>query len=98
MSLAYTVRKLDAGPVIARERVTIDDQIKVFMFFFPEMLFLIGLSSWVDAWLSSASPLCWMQQKLIPAACSYWEKILVIPLSQFSQFSLLGKVSRLRLV
>ncbi|PHT56811.1 hypothetical protein CQW23_05297 [Capsicum baccatum] len=91
VSLAYTVRKLDAGPVIARERVTIDDQIKVFMFFFPEMLFLIGLSSWVDAWLSSASPLCWMQQKLIPAACSYWEKILVIPSSQFSQFSLLGK-------
>lgn len=42
MSLAYTVRKLDAGPVIACERVTIDDQIKVFMVFFPEILFLIG--------------------------------------------------------
>ncbi|KAG5623688.1 hypothetical protein H5410_008906 [Solanum commersonii] len=42
VSLAYTVRKLDAGPVIACERVTIDDQIKVFMIFFPEILFLIG--------------------------------------------------------
>lgn len=39
MSLAYTVRKLDAGPVIARERVTVDDQIKVFVIFFPEFVF-----------------------------------------------------------
>ncbi|KAK6798227.1 hypothetical protein RDI58_005929 [Solanum bulbocastanum] len=45
VSLAYTVRKLDAGPVIARERVTIDDQIKA-----PDLLDLlfdldIGMSS-----------------------------------------------------
>ncbi|KAJ8545913.1 hypothetical protein K7X08_018496 [Anisodus acutangulus] len=36
VSLAYTVRKLDAGPVIARERVTIDDQIKA-----PDLLDLL---------------------------------------------------------
>ncbi|PHU27151.1 hypothetical protein BC332_05483 [Capsicum chinense] len=36
VSLAYTVRKLDAGPVIARERVTIDDQIKA-----PDLLELL---------------------------------------------------------
>lgn len=29
VSLAYTVRQLDAGPVIACEKVEIDDQIKV---------------------------------------------------------------------
>lgn len=78
MSLAYTVRKLDAGPVIARERVTVDDQIKVFVIFFPEMLFLLVLLSWINV-LSSESPLCWMQQKkTIRAACYYWKKILVI--------------------
>ncbi|XP_010316070.1 uncharacterized protein [Solanum lycopersicum] len=36
VSLAYTVRKLDAGPVIACERVTIDDQIKA-----PDLLDLL---------------------------------------------------------
>ncbi|XP_059293393.1 uncharacterized protein LOC132046695 isoform X2 [Lycium ferocissimum] len=36
VSLAYTVRKLDAGPVIAHERVTIDDQIKA-----PDLLDLL---------------------------------------------------------
>ncbi|KAK4367936.1 hypothetical protein RND71_011728 [Anisodus tanguticus] len=36
VSLAYTVRKLDAGPVIARERITIDDQIKA-----PDLLDLL---------------------------------------------------------
>lgn len=30
VSLAYTVRQLDAGPVISYEKVEIDDQIKVF--------------------------------------------------------------------
>ncbi|KAK8498828.1 hypothetical protein V6N12_053050 [Hibiscus sabdariffa] len=29
VSLAFTVRALDAGPVIAREKVEVDDQIKV---------------------------------------------------------------------
>lgn len=29
VSIAYTVCQLDAGPVIARERVGIDDQVKV---------------------------------------------------------------------
>lgn len=29
VSLAFTVRALDAGPVIARERMEIEDQIKV---------------------------------------------------------------------
>lgn len=29
VSLAYTVRQLDAGPVIACEKLEIDDQIKV---------------------------------------------------------------------
>lgn len=45
VSLAYTVRQLDAGPVISYEKVEIDDQIKVFtaciifllFFFFPFM-------------------------------------------------------------
>ncbi|CAN4083144.1 unnamed protein product [Withania somnifera] len=36
VSLAYTVRKLDAGPVIAREKVTIDDEIKA-----PDLLDLL---------------------------------------------------------
>ncbi|XP_009773505.1 uncharacterized protein [Nicotiana sylvestris] len=36
VSLAYTVRKLDAGPVIALERVTVDDQIKA-----PDLLDLL---------------------------------------------------------
>lgn len=31
VSIAYTVRQLDAGPVIACERVEIDDQVKVVM-------------------------------------------------------------------
>lgn len=29
--MAYTVRQLDAGPVIAREKVEINDQIKVYL-------------------------------------------------------------------
>lgn len=33
VSLAYTVRQLDAGPVIACEKVEIDDKIKVSWFF-----------------------------------------------------------------
>ncbi|XVE72170.1 hypothetical protein DITRI_Ditri11bG0017200 [Diplodiscus trichospermus] len=36
VSLAFTVRALDAGPVIARERIVIDDQIKA-----PELLALL---------------------------------------------------------
>lgn len=30
VSLAYTVRQLDAGPVIAQEKVEVDDLIKVY--------------------------------------------------------------------
>jgi len=29
VSIAFTVRKLDAGPVIASEKVAVDDDIKV---------------------------------------------------------------------
>lgn len=36
VSLAFTVRALDAGPVIARERVEVDDQIKA-----PDLLALL---------------------------------------------------------
>lgn len=36
VSVAYTVRQLDAGPVIASERVEIDDKVKA-----PELLDLL---------------------------------------------------------
>ena len=34
MSLAFTVRQLDAGPVISCQRIDVDDQIKVLKSFF----------------------------------------------------------------
>lgn len=33
VSLAFTVRALDHGPVIASERITVDDNIKVHMLY-----------------------------------------------------------------
>lgn len=52
VSIAYTVRALDAGPIIAYDKVEVDDFIKVYHFFCLEMvnaevLFIILYTSFV---------------------------------------------------
>lgn len=43
MSLAFTVRQLDAGPIIACQSMNVDDQIKVLQFFFLLLFVLYKL-------------------------------------------------------